>query len=264
MEKIFSKDGTPIACWESGEGPPLVLVHGSNSDHTYWQPALPALEESFRVYTIDRRGRGESGDSDDYAIEREFEDVAAVVDSIGEPANLLGHSYEAICTLAAATLTSHVDKLVLYEPPINLAGGEMFPPGFVERLEALLEEGDRDGAIETFIREAVGLPPEEVEYLRSLPSWQVMVASAHTLPRELKVVNEKYRFEVARFRDLRTTTLLLGGGDSAPFMQESNQAVAEALPDSRIAVMSGVGHDAVETGPDGPDLLVREVLRFLT
>ena len=262
MEKILSKDGTPIACWRTGEGPPLVLVHGSNSDHSYWEPVLPELQRHFAVYNIDRRGRGESGDSDDYAIEREFEDVAAVVDSIGEPANLLGHSYGAICTLEAATLTSHVDKLVLYEPPIKLAG--MLPPGLVERLEALLEEGDRDGAIETFIREAVGLSPEEVEYLRSLPSWQVMVASAHTLPRELKVVNEKYRFEVARFRDLRTTTLLLGGGDSAPFMQESNQAVAEALPDSRIAVMSGVGHDAVETGPDGPDLLVREVLRFLT
>ena len=261
MEKITSKDGTPIACWKSGEGPPLVLVHGSNSDHTYWQPALPALEESFRVYTIDRRGRGESGDSGDYAIEREFEDVAAVVDSIGEPAHLLGHSYGAICTLEAATLTSHVDKLVLYEPPINLAGGEILPPGLVERLEALLEEGDRDGAIETFIREGVGLPPEEVEYLRSLPSWQVWVASAHTLPRELKAVNGKYRFEVARFRDLSTMTLLLGGGDSAPFLQEGNQTVAETLPNSRLAVMRGQGHEAAEMAPD---LFVAEVLRFLT
>ena len=107
--------------------------------------------------------------------------MAAVVDSIGEPAHLLGHSYGAICTLEAATLTSHIDKLVLYEPPINLAGGEMLPPGFVERIEALLEQGDRDGVVATMMREAVGMPPEEVEYLRSLPSWQVMVASAHTL-----------------------------------------------------------------------------------
>ena len=261
MEKITSKDGTPIACWKSGEGPPLMLVHGSISDHTYWQPALPALEERFRVYTIDRRGRGESGDSDDYDIEREFEDVAAVVDSIGEPAHLLGHSYGAICTLEATTLTSHVDKLVLYEPPINLAGGEMLPPGFVERIEALLEQGDRDGVVATMMREAVGMPPEEVEYLRTLPSWQVMVASAHTLPRELKAVNEKYRFEVARFRDLSTMTLLLGGGDSEPFLQEANQAVAETLPNSRLAEMRGQGHEAVEMGPG---LFVAEVLRFLT
>lgn len=259
MEKISSKDGTPIACWESGEGPPLVLVHGSNSDHSYWQPALPALEESFRVYTIDRRGRGESGDySDVYSIEREYEDVAAVVDSIGTPVNLMGHSYGALCALEGASLTSHVDKLVLYEPPITLAG--MLPPGLGERLEALLEEGDRDGAIETFIREAVGLPPEEVEYLRSLPSWQVMVASAHTLPRELRAA-ETYAFDAKRFDSLRIPTLCCSGDESPPFLQEGNRAVAEALPDSRIAVMSGVGHEAVETGPD---LLVREVLRFLT
>lgn len=260
-EKIVSKDGTQIACWRSGEGPPVVLVHGTISDHTYWQPVLPTLEEHFTVYTIDRRGRGESGDSDNYAIEREFEDVAAVVDSIGEPVNLLGHSYGAICTLEAAILSSQVERLVLYEPPINLEEGEMLPSGFVERIEAMLEEGDRDGAIETFMREGVGMPPEEVEYLRTLPSWEVMVASAHTLPRELKAANEEYRFEAARFRDLRTPTLLLGGGESAPFLQEANRAVAETLPNSRVVLMSGLGHEAVETGPEA---FTTEVLRFLS
>jgi hypothetical protein len=103
QESATSKDGTPIAHLCSREGPPLVLVHGTAADHGRWAPLLLAFEQRFTVCTVDRRGRGDSGDSDDYyAIEREFEDVTAVVDSVGEPANLLGHSYGALCTLEAA------------------------------------------------------------------------------------------------------------------------------------------------------------------
>src|SRR3712207_2617173 len=101
QETVTSVDGTPIAYWSSGEGSPLVLVHGTAADHARWRPVLPAFEERFTVYAIDRRGRGGSGDSDDYAIEREFGDVAAVVDSLGEPVTLLGHSYGALCALEA-------------------------------------------------------------------------------------------------------------------------------------------------------------------
>ena len=113
---VTSKDGTPIAYWRSGEGPPLVLVHGTTADHSRWTPVLPAFEQRFTVCAVDRRDRGGSGDSEDYSIEREFEDVAAVVDSIGEPVDLLGHSYGAVCALEAALLTRNVHKLVLYEP----------------------------------------------------------------------------------------------------------------------------------------------------
>ena len=260
MGRITSKDGTPIACWRFGEGPPLMLVHGSISDHTYWKPVLAALEERFTVHAMDRRGRGESGDSGDYAIDREFEDVAAVVDSVGEPVKLLGHSYGAICSLEAVALTSYVDKLVLYEPPLNVSGEKMYPPGFIERLESMLEAGDRDGVIEAMMREVVGMPPEEIDYLRLRPTWQTMVASAHTLPRELRA-NEDYPFDPARFGDMRTPTLLLGGGDSSPYLQEVNRALAEVLPNSHIAVMRGQGHQAVETGPG---FFTVEVLRFLS
>ena len=116
-ETVTSIDGTPIAYWRSGQGPPLVLVHGTTADHSRWAPVLPTFEEHFSVCAIERRGRGGSGDSEDYAIEREFEDVAAVVDSFGEPAFLVGHSYGAICALEASLLTPGVRKLVLYEPP---------------------------------------------------------------------------------------------------------------------------------------------------
>jgi pimeloyl-ACP methyl ester carboxylesterase len=259
-ETVTSKDGTPIACWRSGEGPPLVLVHGTAADHGRWRPVLPAFEERFTVFAVDRRGRGGSGDSDDYAIEREFEDVAVVVDSLGEPVNLLGHSYGALCALEATLLASNVRELVLYDPGIEVAGQEIYPHEVIERLEALLGAGDRDGVVGTTMREVAGLPPETVEYMRSQPVWQARVEAAHTIPRELRAV-KAYSLDPQRFRDLGVPTLLLSGGDSPAALRKAAEAVDEVLPDSRIVVMQGQGHAAMDTGTD---LFTTEVLRFLT
>jgi len=175
QQSVTSKDGTPIAYWHSGQGPPLVLVHGTAADHGRWAPVLPAFEQHFSVCAVDRRGRGASGDSEHYAIEREFEDIAAVVDSLGEPTILLGHSYGALCALEAVLLTRNVRKLVLYEPGIEVAGEQIYPQEVIERLEALLGTGDREGVVATFMREVAELPPETVEYMRSQPAWQALV-----------------------------------------------------------------------------------------
>ena len=256
---VTSKDGTPIAYWRSGEGPPLVLVHGTSADHSRWTPVLPAFEQHFTVYAVDRRGRGGSGDSENYAIEREFEDVAAVVDSLGKPAFLLGHSYGAVCALEAALLTRNVRKLVLYEPGMNVTGEQIYPPGFIDRLDALLEAGDRDGVISTMFRDLVGMPQEEVEYIRSLPAWHERVKAAHTVPRELRA-DEAYRFDPERFGDLGVPTLMLEGSDSPAFLKAADKVVDETLPNCRIVEMPGQGHAAMDTGTD---LFATEVLRFL-
>jgi pimeloyl-ACP methyl ester carboxylesterase len=258
-ETVTSKDGTPIAYWRSGEGPPLVVVHGAPADHSRWAPVLPAFEQHFTVCAVDRRGRGGSGDSDEYAIEREFEDIAAVVDSLGEPANLLGHSYGALCALEAALLTRNVRKLVLYEPGMDITGEGLNPPEVIDRLEALLEAGDRDGVVATMLRELVGAPPEVVEYMRSLPAWQARISAADALPRELRA-EDAYRFDPERFRDLRVPTLLLSGSESPAILAEVEKTVDEALSNSRIVVMAGQGHVAMDTGTD---LFTTEVLRFL-
>jgi pimeloyl-ACP methyl ester carboxylesterase len=257
---VTSKDGTPIAYWRSGEGPPLVLVHGTTADHSRWTPVLPAFEQHFTIYAVDRRGRGSSSDSEDYAIEREFEDVAAVVDSLGEPAFLLAHSYGAVCALEAALLTRNVRKLVLYEPGMNVTGEQIYPPGFIDRLDALLEASDRDGVISTMFRDLVRMPQEELEYLRSLPAWQERVKAAHTVPRELHA-DEHYHFDSERFNDLSTPTLALEGSDSPAFLKAADKAVYETLPNCRIVVMPGQGHAAMDTGTD---LFTMEVVRFLT
>ena len=259
-EAITAKGGVLVTYWRSGEGPPLVLVHGTAADHSRWGPVLPAFEERFTVYAVDRRGRGGSGDSDGYAVEREFEDVAAVVSSLEEPVNLLGHSYGALCALEAGLLTRNIRKLVLYDPGIEVAGEEIYAHEVIERLVALLRVGNRDGVVETTMREVAGLPPEAVEYMRSQPAWQARVDAAHTIPRELRAV-KTHRFDPERFKDLGVPTLLLSGGDSPTALRKAAGAVDEALPDSRLVVMPGQGHAAMDTGTD---LFTSEVLRFLT
>ena len=260
QETATSKDGTPIAYWRSGEGPPLVLVHGTAADHGRWAPVLSAFEERFTVCAVDRRGRGGSGDSNDYyAIEREFEDVAAVVDSVGEPAYLLAHSYGALCALESALLTRNVRKLVLYDPGIEVAGQEVYPPEVIDRLEMLLGAGDRDGVVATTMREVAGLPPEVVEYMRSQLAWQARVEAAHTIPRALRAV-KAYRFDPERFGDLGVPTLMLSGGESPAALRKAAEAVEETLPDSGIVVMAGQGHAAMDTGTD---LFTTEVRRFV-
>jgi pimeloyl-ACP methyl ester carboxylesterase len=255
---VTTEGGTPVAYRRSGKGPPLVMVHGTAADHSRWKPVLPALEERFTVYAIDRRGRGDSGDSDEYAVEREFEDIAAVVDSLGEPANVLGHSYGGLVALEGALLARNVRKLVLYDPGIEVAGTEIYPHKVIERMEAMVAAGDRDGVVETTMREVAGLPPETVEYMRTLPVWQARVDAAHTIPRELRAI-KFYRLDPERFKNLGTPTLL-SGGDSPAALRKAVEAVDEALSDSRIVVMVGQGHSAMDTGTD---LFTAEVLSFL-
>jgi pimeloyl-ACP methyl ester carboxylesterase len=258
---VASKDGTPIAYRRSGQGPPLVLVHGTTADHSRWSPVLPAFERHFTVYGVDRRGRGGSGDSEGYSIWREFEDVAAVVDSLGEPAFLLGHSYGAVCALEAALLTRNIRKLVLYEPPLDVTADEKInPPGLIDRLEALLAAGDREEVVATMLREAAGVPPEVLEYMRTLPAWQARVAAAHTIPRELRA-QETHRFDPGRLERLEVPTLLLIGSESPRAFEKATMAVSEALPNCRIVVMEGQEHVAIDTATD---LFTTEVLRFLT
>jgi len=259
MERVISNDGTPIAYNRSGSGAPLILVHGTSGTSTRWAPILPALGEHFAVYAIDRRGRGESGDGEPYAIEREFEDVAAVADAIGEPVHLLGHSFGGLCALEAALRTRNLRKLVLYEPPIPLPGVLIYPEGVIDRLQALLDAGDREGVVATFMREVVRMPPREFALFRSSPAWPARVAAAHTLPRELRAQTQ-YEFAAQRFRQLQTPTLLLLGGDSPYFLKAAIEALSTILPNSQVAVMPGQQHIAIDTAPE---LFVREVAAFL-
>jgi pimeloyl-ACP methyl ester carboxylesterase len=260
MEIAISTDGTPIAFWRSGTGPTLLLVHGATADHTTtWRLVLEALEANFTVCAMDRRGRGGSGDGASYALAREAEDVAAVVDAIGEPVSLVGHSFGALCGIEAALVTSGIRKLVLYEG-VPLRGIDQYPAGLRERLAALVEAGDVEGAYVVLLRDLVNMPPEEIELLRAQgEAWQRRLANAATLPREIRADSE-YVFDPVRFSGVTIETLLLVGETSPPREMEHARGVAAALPNASVRVLAGQHHAAMHTAPD---LFVREIVEFV-
>jgi pimeloyl-ACP methyl ester carboxylesterase len=259
VKRFRSPDGTEIAAWTQGMGPPVVLVHGTGADHNRFAGVVPALAERFTVYSLDRRGRGASGDGDAYEMEREFEDIAAVVDGLREPANLLGHSYGGAAALESARIAANLRRLILYEPPLPV-GIEIYPPGAPDRLQAMLDAGDREGVAVTFLREIVRMRDEEIELMRSLPTWPARVAAAHTIPREMRIADD-YAYDVAeRFRDVDVPTLLLAGSESAPFLRRPIEILAETLPNAEVAVLDGQGHVAMDSAPE---LFLRHVTDFL-
>jgi pimeloyl-ACP methyl ester carboxylesterase len=252
-----SADGTRIAFWREGSGPPLVLVHGTASDHNRWARAVRALAPSFTVYAIDRRGRGGSGDAEEYELEREVEDVVAVVDAVGGPVTLLGHSYGGICALEAAPRSAGVERLILYEPPIPIAE-DATAPAAVAQLEALLAAGDHEALLTAFLTDMVHVPPRELELMRSLPSWPARVAAAHTLVREVHAARG-YRLEPERLRGWSTPTLLLLGGQSPSFFEAATEALHRVLPGASLSVLAGQRHAAMDTATA---LFADEIVRF--
>jgi len=254
-----SADGTEIACEKSGSGPALVLVHGTTADHSRWAPIRPALEARFTVYACDRRGRGASGDGPAYALEREFEDVVAVVDGIGGPVDLLAHSYGALCALEGAARARNLRRLVLYEPPINV--GPFAPPAdLLDRLQALLDKGDRAGVVATFLEEVARVPAEQLERLRRLPPSHERVRDAPTILREVRAQGE-YVLAPERLRGLDAPVLLLLGGASPPFFRVALESIQAAVPRAEIVVLPGQTHGAIDKAPE---LFAREVIDFLT
>ena len=197
---VRSADGTSLAVWAEGTGPALVLVHGSASDHTTLAPLVDEARKEMTTFSMDRRGFGASGDTPGYAIERDFEDVVAVVDAVaartGGPVALFGHSYGANCAMGGAALTNHVHHLVLYEPSLGLT----YPPGSIEAVEQAVTAGDMDAAVVAAFVGILELTEKEIDAMRAsaTPSWETRIASAWTLPRECRV-EETWRYEPGQF-----------------------------------------------------------------
>jgi pimeloyl-ACP methyl ester carboxylesterase len=258
-ETVTSTDGTTIAVERSGSGPPVVFVHGTGADRTSWSLIRPLLEDRITLYAVERRGRGRSGDTEPYAIEREFEDVAAVVESVGEPVSLVGHSYGGTCVLEAARRVDELASLVLYEPAFPVEGHALCTEEFLEEYEALLEAGERERALERFYSEVGELSPALIEALRSAPNWQPRVDAAHTVLRELRA-EAGYEFDAARFEDVTAPTLLLTGSETLLYSKETTSIAADALPNSRVVTLDGQAHAAHLTAPE---LFAEELVRFV-
>jgi pimeloyl-ACP methyl ester carboxylesterase len=255
VDRAVSRDGTPIGFRRSGHGPGLVLLHGTTADASRWDPLLPLLEPHVTVYAVDRRGRGASGDGPEYSLEAEAEDVVAVLQAVGGPVDVLGHSFGALVAVEAARLSDRIRRLVLYEPAL----GPMAPPEFTRHLDELIAAGRREDVLIMVLRDLAGMPEEQIARVRALPSWANRVAAAHTAAREQRA-EEEYPWDPVRFADVRVPTLMLTGTESPPEIARFTEWLAAALPDVRVAGLAGQGHVAMLTAPE---LFVREVLEFL-
>ncbi len=251
METVASADGTEIAFERTGSGPPLVLVHGGACDHRFWDHSdiRVTLAADHTVYAMDCRGVGRSGDHGAYDLEREFEDVAAVVDAVDGPATLLGHSSGALLSLEASRRTENLRQLVLYEPPIPVGEHEVVSDDVIAEMERLLAEGNDEEVLVFFLEEVAQSAPEEIDAQRSSPDWPDLVDAADVWTRNVRAVSE-YEFDADRFASMTTPTVLLTGSESPALFRAATEAVADALPNAQILTFEDQAHEAMFTTPD--------------
>jgi pimeloyl-ACP methyl ester carboxylesterase len=256
MQRITSPAGVTVSYDKYGSGPPLVLVHGSFSDHNAnWQFVKPLFVTQFTVYAIACRGRGESDKTEGHNLEDESNDIVAVIESIDEPVFLLGHSYGAHAALLAATnVPDKVRKLVLYEP----AWPHVVEKQTLARLEELAEAGDWDGFAVTFFRDRLLVPIEELNELRSTELWPPIIADAEASLGDVRALS-RYDFKPERFHDLQVPVMLQIGTES-PRHLFTTDALAAALPDVCIQELHGQAHEAMTTAPG---MYAAAVCRFL-
>lgn len=208
---------------------------------------------------MDCRGVGESGDAAEYELEREFEDVAAIVDSIDHPVTLLGHSSGALLSLEAALRTDNLHKLVLYEPPIPVGDHELYSEAVLDEMKRLLDAGENEQVLVVFLQEVAQSTPDEINAQRSSPDWQDLVDAVHVWPRSLQALGE-YELDATKFAIMTTPTLLLSGSESPPFLRDATEVVTNALPNTRFVTFDGQAHEAMLTAPDH---FLDEVLTFI-
>lgn len=259
MQYITSRDGVKIGFLREGAGPPLIFVHGAAADHRSWIDIMQPLGQRFTVYAMDRRGRGFSGDAPEYDLSREAGDVAALAESTGAPAAVVGHSFGGLVALEAALQCDQIQRLILYEPYIP--GSERSAPQeVIDRIQVQIDRGELEEAMVTFLRGAALLTEEEVAAYRQGPLWKSRIPLIKTVLREI-AVEDGYQFSPARLAALDRPVLLLLGGDSQPVYRRSIETLHAALPDSRIAVLPGQRHLAYRTAPE---MFIKALLDFLT
>lgn len=261
---MISRDGTPIAVFSSGNGPPLLLIHGTAGDHTTFRVIGPLLAETFTVHAMDRRGRGASGDELPYSIEREFEDVAAVAEGLAsearQPVPVFGHSYGGRCALGAALLTDAISRVICYEGAPAPAGHSYHPRGLESKLRERLADADLDGLLATFMTEVVGMSTADLAAYRSDPVWPVRVAAAGTIERELEA-EATPAASLERLAAVHQPVLQLLGSESLPVFRAATIALHARLADGQVVEIAGARHAAHHTHPD---LVVAAVRAFVS
>lgn len=246
---ISSTDGTELSYLRRGEGPALVITHGSIADKSQWLPAIDRLTDSFTCYVYDRRGRTGSGDAASYSMATEIADIGTMLELAGPGAHLLGHSYGALCALEYALRHPlGQGKLVLFEPPLPVDGpvaGAALP-----RYREAIEAGDPDAALEISLTEIVRMPREQVDLLRQSPGWPQLRELAWTWTRELVEI-DALGDDITRYGALGATDVtVLRGIATTPTLFESAQRLVDVVPGARLIEIPDADHFAHIVTPD--------------
>lgn len=255
---IRSQDGTPVAYDIAGEGPAVIYVNGAIQHRAISQEAqemVPLLSPDFTVITYDRRGRGESGDTQPYAVEREIEDLAALIEMAGGSAYVFGESSGAVLALRAAQFGLPIGKLACYEPPFMVDPGRPALAGdFAARFDRLVDEGRRAEAFAMFMTEAVGLPAELAAGIKDDPSWPVLESVTHTIAYDREVMGDTQSGDPATldpFAAVTAPALVMAGSESAAHMSNAAKVLADVLPNAVHRTLPGQTHQfsAAVAGP---------------
>jgi pimeloyl-ACP methyl ester carboxylesterase len=255
---VTSADGTALAFDQLGAGPPVVMVVGAFNTRATTGPLAAALQDRLRILNYDRRGRGESGDTPPYAVEREIEDLDALIAEAGGSAAVFGYSSGANLALEAAAHGLAITKLALYEPPFLIDGSRPRPPAELpEQLAELISAGRRGDAVELYQTKAIGMPEEVVARLRDAPFRPGLEALAHTLVYDATIIGD-LTLPTELIASIATPALVIDGEKSPPLMRDAAGAVADALPNGRRVTLPDQTHDI------SPDATAAELEGFLS
>ena len=254
---VVSADGTKIAFDQLGDGPPLLLIAGAFCSRSTTAQLAAALQRGLTTLNCDRRGRGERGDTEPYSIEREIEDLDALITEAGGAAAMFGHSSGATLALNAAAHGLPITKLALHEPPFVVDHSR--PPlrsDFTDRLAVLIAAGRRGDAVELYQNEGIGMPADLVAQLRHAPFRPGMEAIAHTLVYDATIIGD-LTLPTDLAASIQTPTLVLAGENSPPLLRNAAEALADVLPNGELQSLAGQTHDI---SPEATAPVLREFL----
>jgi pimeloyl-ACP methyl ester carboxylesterase len=256
MNKITSRDSTPIAYEQAGSGPAVILVGGAFCDRSFAGPLAALLQQDFTVISYDRRGRGDSGDTLPYHVDREVEDLVALIDVAGGSAHLYGVSSGAMLALETALQGHSVRALALVEPPYQVDESQPRVPHLADQYTELCASGRPGEAVALFMTKAVGQPQEAVDQIRNTPMWPGLEAMAPTLAYDAMIVGDGI-LPADRVASVTAPTLMIESTDSPQWLRKATSALADALPNAEHRALAGQFHQ-----PD-PALQAAEIKRFL-
>jgi pimeloyl-ACP methyl ester carboxylesterase len=251
MKTVTSADATTIAFDQFGAGAPIIIAAGAFNDRSTTEPLARALAPQLLAVNYDRRGRGDSGDGSRYAVEREVEDIDALIAEVGGSAAVFGYSSGATLALRAAAAGLAITRLALYEPPFVIGDSRPRPGADLNaELAQLIAAGRRGDAVELFQTEVIGMPAEVVAQLREAPFRPGMEAIAHTLVYDATIVGD-LSLPTELIASITTPTLVIEGDQSPPVIREAARAVADTLPNGQLHSLAGRDHtiDPAATAP---------------